>query len=259
MGLLNNPQLKFSAVVFGSQVSHLRSAPSPENPGREFDKTTMLRIVVALMLVLGVSLNVGAKIVAFTDGRVLKVEDAYLEGSTIVIELRGGGTMRVPATRVERVIADEVDDDASPIPEFADCPWTWDGEILPDEMPFGEQLQTAAKKADIHPWLLVAVVRAESNFDPTAISRAGAAGLTQLMPATASDRGVNDVFDPAQNLTAGAGYLRAMLDRFESLTLALAAYNAGPATVDRYEGVPPYRETRQYVRKVTKWFCGDES
>ena len=77
------------------------------------------------------------------------------------------------------------------------------------------------------------------------------------MPATASDRGVSDVFDPEQNLTAGAEYLRAMLDRFDSLTLALAAYNAGPATVDRYEGIPPYRETRNYVRKVTKWFCGE--
>ena len=78
MGLLNTPRLKFSAVVFGDKAFHLRSAPSPENPGREFDKTTMLRIVVALMLVLGVSLNVGAKIVAFTDGRILKVDDAYL-------------------------------------------------------------------------------------------------------------------------------------------------------------------------------------
>ena len=259
MGLLNTPRLKFSAVVFGDKAFHLRSAPSPENPGREFDKTTMLRIVIALMLVLGVSLNAGAKLVAFTDGRVLKVEDAYLEGSTIVIELRGGGTMRVPATRVERVIADEVDDDPRPIPEFTDCPWGWDKETVPEEMPFHAEIVAAARAADLHPWLLVAVVRAESNFDPTAVSRAGAAGLTQLMPGTASDRGVTDVFDPAQNLDAGAGYLRAMLDRFESLTLALAAYNAGPATVERYEGIPPYRETRQYVRKVTKWFCGDES
>ncbi len=165
--------------------------------------------------------------------------------------------MRVPATRVDRVIADEVDDDPSPIPDFADCPWAWDGEALPEEMPFHDEIVAAARAADLHPWLLVAVVRAESNFDPVAVSRAGAAGLTQLMPATASGQGVTDVFDPAQNLTAGAGYLRAMLDRFDSLTLALAAYNAGPTTVERYEGIPPYRETRNYVRKVTKWFCGE--
>ena len=219
----------------------------------------MLRIVVLLLLAIGASLNAEAKIVTFTDGRILKAEDAYLEGDTIVIELRGGGTMHVPATRVDRVIADEVDEDTSPIPEFEACPWVWDGERLPDEMPFGEQILAAARTAEIHPWLLVAVVRAESNFDPMAVSRAGAAGLTQLMPATAADRGVADVFDPAQNLEAGAGYLRAMLDRFDSLTLALAAYNAGPNTIDRYEGIPPYRETRNYVRKVTKWFCGDET
>ena len=242
----NSPQPKFSAGVFVR-----------ENNGREFEKTTVLNIVVALLLALGISSSVDAKIVTFTDGRILKAEDAYLEGDTIVIALRGGGTMRVPATRVDRVIADEVDEDTSPIPEFGDCPWAWDGERLPAEMPFGEQILKAATKAEIHPWLLVAVVRAESNFDPTAVSRAGAAGLTQLMPATAADRGVTNVFDPEQNLDAGAGYLRTMLDRFDSLTLALAAYNAGPTTVDRYEGVPPYRETRNYVRKVTKWFCGE--
>ena len=259
MNLLNTPLFRFSAVVFGGRDSQLGGAPSPENPGRKFELLRVLLLIAAFIVAATISVPAEAKIVAFTDGRVLKVEDVYLEGDTIVIELRGGGTMRVPATRVDRVIADEVDDDPSPIPEFENCPWTWDDETLPDEMPFSEQLRAAAKKADLHPWLLVAVVRAESNFDPTAISRAGAAGLTQLMPGTASDRGVTDVFDPAQNLEAGAGYLRVMLDRFDSLTLALAAYNAGPATIERYGEIPPYRETRQYVRKVTKWFCGDES
>lgn len=243
------PLLKFSTVLFGRT----------ENPGREFESSTLLRIVVVMMLALGISLSVDAKIVTFTDGRILKAEDAYLEGDTIVIELRGGGAMRVPATRVDRVIADEVDEDTSPILEFQACPWAWDGDELPAAMPFGVEILAAARKAEIHPWLLVAVVRAESNFDPMAVSRAGAAGLTQLMPATAADRGVADVFDPEQNLDAGAGYLRAMLDRFDSLTLALAAYNAGPNTIDRYEGIPPYRETRNYVRKVTKWFCGEEA
>jgi hypothetical protein len=217
----------------------------------------VLRIIVVFVLTLGTTLNVGAELVAFADGRVLKAEDAYLDGSTIVIKLRGGGTMRVPATRVDRVIADEVDDVPIPITEFGDCPWSWDKETLPDGIPYRSQIAAAAKDSDIHPWLLVALVRAESNFEPMAVSRAGAAGLTQLMPGTASERGVTDVFDPTQNLEAGAGYLAAMLERFDSLTLALAAYNAGPATVERYDGIPPYRETRTYVRKVTKWFCGD--
>jgi len=244
----NTPSRFFLTGVFAS-----------ENNGQEKEKTKLLRIAFALMIALGLSTGVEAKIVSFTDGRIIKAEDAYLEGDAIVIKLRGGGTVRVPATRVDRVIADEVDDDTSPIPEFADCPWTWGEEAVPEEMPFRTEIVAAAHGADLHPWLLVALVRAESNFDPMAVSRAGAAGLTQLMPATAADQGVTDVFDPAQNLDAGAAYLRAMLDRFDSLTLALAAYNAGPTTVDRYEGVPPYRETRNYVRKVTKWFCGEPS
>jgi len=242
----NSPQLKFSAGVFVR-----------ENNVRKFEKTTALSIIVSLLLAFGITSTVDAKIVTFTDGRILKAEDAYLDGDTIIIELRGGGTMRIPATRVDRVIADEVDEVPISIPEFGDCPWGWDEETLPDGIPYRDQIARAARKADIHPWLLVAVVRAESNFEPMAVSRAGAAGLTQLMPGTAFDRGVNDVFDPTENLEAGAGYLAAMLERFDSLTLALAAYNAGPATVERYDGVPPYRETRNYLRKVTKWFCGD--
>jgi hypothetical protein len=241
------PLVKFSAVLFGRTVK----------PDREFEPTTLLRIVVVMILAVGSSVPVDAKIVAFTDGRVLKAHDAYLEDESIVIELRGGGTLRVPATRVERVVADEVDDDPAPLPDFTDCPWAWNRETLPAKMPFGRQISDAAQTAGIHPWLLVAVVRAESNFDPFAVSRAGAAGLTQLMPATASDRNVVDVFDPEENLRAGAEYLHFLLERFESLPLALAAYNAGPTTVDRYDGVPPYRETREYVRKVTKWFCGE--
>jgi len=227
------------------------------NLGQKKDKALVLGVALAIIALLTLSAQVEAKIVSFTDGRILKAEDAYLDGDVIVIELRGGGTMRVPATRVDRVIADEVDEDTSPIPDFSDCPWAWDTETIPEEMPFHDEITAAARAADLHPWLLVALVRAESNFDPSAVSRAGAAGLTQLMPATASDQGVTDVFNPAQNLDAGAGYLRAMLDRFGSLTLALAAYNAGPTTVERYKGVPPYRETRNYVRKVTKWYCGD--
>jgi len=216
-----------------------------------------MRILLAAALAIAATISVPAeaKIIAFADGRVMKVADAYLEGESIVIELRGGGTMRVPATRVDRVIADEVEDHPVPLSEPGNCQWKWDGEELPEGVPFKQQIESASKQAGIHPWLLTALVRAESNFDPLAISRAGAHGLTQLMPGTAADRNVTDIFDPEQNLRAGAVHLRQLLDRFESLTLALAAYNAGAATVDRYDGVPPYRETRNYVRKITKWYC----
>lgn len=99
--------------------------------------------------------------------------------------------------------------------------------------------------------LVEAVARAESALNPYAVSPAGALGLMQLMPATARAFGVTDPFDPAQNVEAGARYLRHLLDRFGGdLKLALAAYNAGPGAVRRFGGVPPYRETRRYVEKV---------
>ncbi|MGV2130661.1 lytic transglycosylase domain-containing protein [Agrobacterium vitis] len=98
--------------------------------------------------------------------------------------------------------------------------------------------------------LFTTMIHRESNFRPRAVSSAGAKGLGQLMPATARDLGVCDVFSPRENLEGAATYLTAMLDQFGSPAMALAAYNAGPGAVSRYGGVPPYRETRQYVADI---------
>ena len=121
-------------------------------------------------------------------------------------------------------------------------------------------VQQAAAANGVDPALVAAVARAESNFDPSAVSRAGAQGLMQLMPATAAGLGVTDPFDPAQNLNGGARYLRQMLDRFGGdVRLALAGYNAGPGAVARYGGIPPYAETRAYVQRVTGYLDADRA
>ena len=109
------------------------------------------------------------------------------------------------------------------------------------------------RRFDVAVPLVMAVVKAESNFDPQAVSKKGALGLMQLMPGTAKLLRVSDPFNPEENIRGGTQYLSMMLERFGEPRHALAAYNAGPNVVDKYGGVPPYRETRVYLSRVLKY------
>lgn len=115
---------------------------------------------------------------------------------------------------------------------------------------YGHHIERAARDNSLDPALLVSVIKAESNGDANAVSSAGAKGLMQLIDSTAADQGVKRVFDPRENISGGARYLRELLDQFGDTKLALAAYNAGPGNVIKYRGVPPFEETQSYVSKV---------
>jgi soluble lytic murein transglycosylase len=130
----------------------------------------------------------------------------------------------------------------------------WSAVTRSDGRRFDRLIRDAAADAGVPPAIVKAVIHAESAFNAGAVSRAGAMGLMQLMPATARELGVLDPFRAEQNVHGGARYLRHLHDRFGSWTPTLAAYNAGPTAVDRYQGVPPYGETQQYVRRVLTYY-----
>jgi len=127
--------------------------------------------------------------------------------------------------------------------------------------PFERLISEAAKRYEVDADLIRAVIRAESNFNPRARSPVGAEGLMQLMPALQKDYGITDPFDPRQNVMGGVRYLRKLLDMHgNNVALALASYNAGPGNVARYGNrIPPFRETRNYVKKITAWLDRDSN
>jgi soluble lytic murein transglycosylase-like protein len=123
--------------------------------------------------------------------------------------------------------------------------------VVPASEAYNDIVEEAAKAYDMDPNLIHAVMQAESAFHPYAVSRAGAEGLMQLMPELSEEYGVNNAFDPRENIMGGTRYLKRLLDYHNgNIDLALASYNAGPGNVERYGGVPPFRETRNYVKTI---------
>jgi len=151
-----------------------------------------------------------------------------------------GGTVEVAAGEIESI---EPEDVFPSRPQVAPLP---DG-------PYASLIRAAAEKHGIDENLIHRIILVESNFNPKAVSRKSALGLMQLLPQTAAQYSVRNVFDPAQNIDGGTRYMKDLLARYHGdLTLALAAYNAGPEMVQRYGGVPPFPETQNYVRRVTQ-------
>jgi soluble lytic murein transglycosylase-like protein len=191
----------------------------------------------------------------FVDGRVLPVSGARLVGrERMRLDLRGGAFIEVPLARLDRVIEDEIEVRPRPIARPT-CAPTFSVQPLRAGTPFATEIIAASRMFNLHPRLVAAVVEVESDFKPYAVSRVGAGGLMQLMPSVWLPKRVANPYDPKTNLGLGCQHLRQLLDRFGDLQIALAAYNAGVATVERSGGVPPYRETREFVRRVLARFC----
>ena len=137
---------------------------------------------------------------------------------------------------------------------------TTEFEVVPAKEAYEDIIQEAAKLYDIDASLIRAVMQAESAFHPYVVSRAGAEGLMQLMPDLADEMGVTDSFDPRENIMGGARYLKQLLDMHNgNIALTLASYNAGPGNVRRYRGVPPFKETRSYVKKIKNILKNDRN
>jgi soluble lytic murein transglycosylase len=202
-----------------------------------------------------------AELIVFEDGRTVKAESYQIYDDEVEIRLPEGGSYRVDLARIDRIVDDEIviaevrvdDQTLPPLPNY-------DLSYAPARKPlFGTAydalIEREAKRSNLDASFVSALIRAESNYEPKAVSRKGARGLMQLMPATARRLSVHKPFDPASNVRGGVQYLRELVDRFGPRPdLVLAAYNAGEGAVESYGGVPPYRETIAYVNRILGWW-----
>jgi hypothetical protein len=231
------------------------SSPGRSRSARRSRVAPLLPSVIVLVVLLGSTFAIQAELVVFGTGDVLKVASFEIDRGDVLLRLPSGGQMRLPIGRIVRILDDEIEE---PLPPPAPAlPPPFELGFLPTHTvptaPYGDLMHTAARRHRVNPELVRAVVRCESAFNPWATSPRGAAGLMQLMPATAARFGItdDDRWDPERNLEAGVAYLRWLVDHFEGeLPLILAAFNSGEGAVERYGGIPPYRETREYVRRV---------
>ncbi|HEY6387948.1 MAG TPA: lytic transglycosylase domain-containing protein [Candidatus Acidoferrum sp.] len=198
----------------------------------------LMRFVLLSALLFAAASSVRAEYVALRNGQRFHVTSYQLLGDKYRLQI-SGGVVEVP---LEEVVSIEPEDSFAPLPA-----------PLAATAPFHEIVRAAATHYSVDADLITSVIAAESNFDPRAVSKKNARGLMQLLPQTATRFGVQNVFDPQENIDAGTHYLRDLLQRYNNdLVLALAAYNAGPERVLQFGRVPPYPETASYIRRVKR-------
>ena len=220
------------------------------------------RLILATALILAAN-AASASIAIFSDGRNMKIDSYAVEDDVVHLTLQGGGTMTLPLLRIDRIVDDEivtpevVAEVKKMVEEGGVFPrrsWRFSHESMPLwQSKYNDIIVRAARHHDIDAALVSAVIKAESDYNPKTVSHKGARGLMQLMPATAKRFGVTNSFDPEQNIYAGTKYLRWLLDKFEdNADLAVAGYNAGEGNIKKYDGVPPFRETVNYINRIAR-------
>ena len=214
-------------------------------------------VFVATFALLAIAGPASAEIVFLNSGRTLSVKSHKLDGEFVILTLRSGSEVTCDKSLIQKIEADEVAYIEPETPktekteEIAAAAPVQQDRLLPEDSPFAEIIASAAEANGVDPMLVSALIKVESGYRPSARSRKGAMGLMQLMPSTAREYNVRHPFEPKANIEAGIKHLKTLLDRFDGgVVLALAAYNAGPGAVEKFNGIPPYRETRDYVARI---------
>jgi hypothetical protein len=193
-----------------------------------------------------------AEIVVLGSGQTLSVKSHRVDGDRIVLQMRSGGEVTCDKTLVEKILPDEVpfkEPQPPAVVAEAEAPEP-QAPVNPFAMgPYGEIITAVAQTHGVDPLLVRALIHVESGDRPTARSNKGAMGLMQLMPSTARQYKVRNPYDPKANIAAGVKHLKSLIDRW-GVDLALAAYNAGEGAVKKFNGIPPYQETRNYVSRI---------
>lgn len=204
---------------------------------------------VAALALAATASPVSAEIVFLTSGRTLSVKQHQMDGDSIILTFRSGGQVTCKKDLIEKIEPDEVPYPEPPVVAAAAEAEPAQNRSVLDRTPFGDIIASVSEAHGVDPMLVRALIQVESGYRPKARSSKGAMGLMQLMPATARIYKVRNPFDPKANIEGGIRHLKSLIDRFD-VEIALAAYNAGEGAVRKFKGIPPYRETRNYVTRI---------
>jgi hypothetical protein len=208
-------------------------------------------LVATLFALMVTAVPAAAEIVYLQSGGTLSVKGHRYDGDSIILSLRSGGEVTCDRTLIKKIVPDEVPY-VEPAPErpSTEADQAEGPRLLEPATPYGEIIAAVSEAHGVDPLLVSALIQVESGYRPRARSRKGAMGLMQLMPSTAREYKVRNAFDPRANIEAGIKHLKSLIDRFDGVDVALAAYNAGEGAVRKFNGIPPYRETRNYVSRI---------